>query len=304
VTLSRGASVPEGATVGLCLVGAMLSDVGLVRSLNEDSVAFVVPPDSQDAKDRNGLVLVADGMGGHAAGEVASRLAVEIVRRCLFELQGDVAETLAVAFSAANKAIFDYGQAHPECAGMGTTCTALVVQSGRMWLGHVGDSRAYLLRGSKLKQLSEDQTLVAKMVRDGVMTPEEAKISEHSNIILQALGTAPDVCPDIWSDGIALLPGDTMIVCSDGLHGLVEDEVIADIAGRLAPQEACQELLQRALQAGGHDNVSVGVFRAIASAPERTSVTDTRRIPAMNSPDGGGSAERATRQLSAFERQQ
>jgi PPM family protein phosphatase len=304
VTLSRGASVPEGATVGLCLVGAMLSDVGLARSLNEDSVAFVVPPDSQDAKDRNGLVLVADGMGGHAAGEVASRLAVEIVRRCLFELQGDVAETLAVAFSAANKAIFDYGQAHPECAGMGTTCTALVVQSGRMWLGHVGDSRAYLLRGSKLKQLSEDQTLVAKMVRDGVMTPEEAKISEHSNIILQALGTAPDVCPDIWSDGIALLPGDTMIVCSDGLHGLVEDEVIADIAGRLAPQEACQELLQRALQAGGHDNVSVGVFRAIASAPERTSVTDTRRIPAMNSPDGGGSAERATRQLSAFERQQ
>jgi len=227
-----------------------------------------------------------------------------VVRRCFFELQGTVPQVLSLAFAAANKAIFDYGQSHPECAGMGTTCTALAIRSDKIWLGHVGDSRAYLLRGTTLKQLSDDQTLVAKMVRDGVMTAEEAKTSEHNNIILQALGTTPEVSPDIWSDGIALRPGDTLVLCSDGLHGLVADEVIAEIAGRLAPQEACQELVQRALQAGGHDNVSVGVFRALAAAAETADARDreTRRIPALNPEDG--SAARATRQLPAFERQQ
>jgi PPM family protein phosphatase len=304
--VSQVAPVPEAAAAGLRFVGAMLSDVGLVRSLNEDAVAFVVPPESQIPEDRKGLLLVADGMGGHSAGEVASRIAAEVVRRCFFELNGSVPEILSLAFSAANKAIFEYGQSHPECAGMGTTCTALAIRSDKIWLAHVGDSRAYLLRGAKLKQLSDDQTLVAKMVREGVMTAEEAKTSEHNNIILQALGTMPDVSPDIWSDGIALVPGDTMILCSDGLHGLVEDAVIADIAGRLAPTEACQELVQRALQAGGHDNVSVGVFRVIAPAAEPASAgdRDTRRIPAMSpAEEGGGSTDRATRQLPAFERQ-
>jgi protein phosphatase len=285
----------------------MLSEVGLVRTLNEDSVAFVVPPESQNPDNRNGLILVADGMGGHSAGEVASSLAAEVVRRCLFELKGPVPEILSIAFAAANKAIFDYGQDHPECAGMGTTCTALAIRSDMIWLAHVGDSRAYLLRDRQLKQLSDDQTLVAKMVREGVMTPEEARTSEHNNIILQALGTMPDVSPDVWSDGLALLPGDTMLVCSDGLHGLVDDEVIAEIAGRLAPPEACQELIQRALQAGGHDNVSVGVFRALAvpAKPSSARDRDTRRIPALNSAtDAGSSADRTTRQLPAFENQQ
>jgi PPM family protein phosphatase len=289
---------------GLRLTGAMLSDVGLVRTLNEDSVAFVVPSDSPNPESRNGLILVADGMGGHSAGEVASALAAEVIRRCFFELKGPVPEILSIAFAAANKAIFDYGQSHPECAGMGTTCTALAIRSDTMWLAHVGDSRAYLLRDSKLKQLSDDHTLVAKLVREGSMTPEEARTSEHSNVILQALGTMPDISPDIWSEGLAVLPGDTLLVCSDGLHGLVADEVIADIAGRLAPSEACQELVQQALQAGGHDNVSVGVFRAIAAAePANVKERDTRRIPAWTS-DAGGSADRTTRQLPAFERQQ
>jgi len=252
----------------------------------------VLPPEGG-----SGLMLVADGMGGHSAGEVASAIAAEVVRRCFFELKGGAADVLATAFTAANKAIFDYGQNHPECAGMGTTCTALAIRDDKIYLAHVGDSRAYLLRGAELRQLSEDQTLVAKMVREGVMTAQEAKTSEHSNVILQALGTSPQIAPELWTEGLALAPGDTLIVSSDGLHGLVEDDVIAEVAGRMAPSEACQELVRRALSAGGHDNVSVGVFRTFAAtADAAASDNDTRRIPAMD-------AARSTRQLPAFERQ-
>ena len=285
----------------LVVVGAMLSDVGLVRSINEDSVTFVVPSEGQDPASRNGILLVADGMGGHSAGEVASAIAAEVVRRCFFELKGEVPDILATAFAVANKAIFDYGQEHPECAGMGTTCTALAIRSDKIWLGHVGDSRAYLLRGGELRQLSEDQTLVARMVREGTMTPEEARTSEHNNIILQALGTGLELDPEIWSDGLILSAGDTLILCTDGLHGLVDDVVIAEIVGRYSPTEACQELIRQALQAGGHDNVSVGIFRAIApSEPASRAAHDTRRIPAMVDADEGA-ADRSTRQLSAFE---
>src|SRR5437763_12982414 len=117
----------------LLVVRAMLSDVGLVRSINEDSVSFVVPSESKDPENRRGLLLVAVGMGGHAAGEVASALAAEVVRRCFFELNGAVPDILSTAFAVANNAIFDYGQAHPECAGMGTTCTALGIRSDKIW---------------------------------------------------------------------------------------------------------------------------------------------------------------------------
>lgn len=288
------------AVAGLRFDGAMLSDVGSVRTRNEDSVAFVIPAQSKDPAHRMGLMLVADGMGGHSAGEIASALAAEVVRRCVFELPGPVPQVLSAAFAAANKAVFDYAQTHPECNGMGTTCTALAIRSDRIWLAHVGDSRAYLLRGSQLRQLSEDQTLVAKMVRDGVMTPEEARTSEHNNIVLQAIGTLPEVAPQIWSEGLELEPGDIMILCSDGLHGLVGDEVIAEVAGRLAPTEACQELIRRALQAGGHDNVSVGVLSAIAASAEPAINNDTRRIQVREEAAG---ADRTTRQLPAFERQ-
>jgi serine/threonine protein phosphatase PrpC len=130
------------------------------------------------------------------------------------------------------------------------------------------------------------------------MTAEEAKTSEHSNVILQALGTSAEIAPELSTEGTLLLPSDTLIVCSDGLHGLVEDAVIADIAGRMAPAEACQQLVRHALAAGGHDNVSVGVFRAFAATPESAANDgDTRRIPAMNA------ADQTTRQMPAFERQ-
>jgi protein phosphatase len=288
----------QSVAASLRFVGAMLSDVGRVRTINEDSVAFVLPSEPSEATPRRGLMLVADGMGGHAAGEVASSIAAEVVRRCLFEIEGKVPDILSIAFNAANNAIFDYAKNHPENAGMGTTCTALAIEGETAWLAHVGDSRAYLLRGSELRQLSDDQTLVAKMVREGLMSAEEAKTSEHSNIILQALGTGEQIQPQFSTEALSLLPGDALIVCSDGLHGLVEDRVIADIAGRLPPTEACQELIQAALLAGGHDNVSVGVFRAAQIEAQKAAPRqrDTRPISIR-------AADQATREIPAFERQ-
>src|SRR5262249_5219464 len=251
----------QAQPIGLRLDGAMLTDVGAVRPHNEDAVAFVVPAPSATGSGQDSLALVADGMGGHAAGEVASALAAEVIRRVFYERKGDPREALAAAFAAANKAVFDYAQSHPECAGMGTTCTALAVRGDTAWLAHVGDSRAYLLRGTKLTQLSEDHTLVAKMVREGVLTEEEARQGEHQNLILQALGTGEKIEPDVWSEGLPLAASDILILCSDGLYNLVADDKIADLAGRLPPLEACRSLIQSAIAAGGDDNISVGVFR-------------------------------------------
>ncbi len=269
--------------VGFHLVGAMLSDVGRVRSLNEDAVAFVVPASGRTTRDSDALLLVADGVGGLSAGEIASAMAVEVVRQVFFALKGAPPKRLRAAFLAANEAILDYGKQNPQDSGLGTTCTAIAVQGDKAWLAHVGDSRAYLLRAGELKQLSEDQSLVAKMVRDGVMTIEEAKTSVHNNIILQALGSKAEVEPEIWSEPLMLAPDDRIILCTDGLHGLLADETIASIAGSLPPSAACEALVQRALDAGGHDNVSVGVFRVdgASTGPIDMERRHTRQIPAF-----------------------
>jgi serine/threonine protein phosphatase PrpC len=292
--------------IGLRLEGAMLSDVGCVRPHNEDAVAFVIPSQGATTDSQDSLALLADGMGGHAAGEVASALAAEEIRRVFYERKGGrPEETLAAAFAAANGAILDYAQNHPECAGMGTTCTALAICGDTVWLAHVGDSRAYLLRGSKLQQLSEDQTLVAKLVREGVLTAEEAINSEHSNVILQALGTTPKIAPDIWSEGLPLWSGDTLILCSDGLYNLVPDAKIAEVAAALPPLEACQSLIRNARQAGGDDNISVGIFRAIDRAEEPAHPSDhaTRRIRVPDSALLDSAADSAqTRQIAIAKR--
>jgi serine/threonine protein phosphatase PrpC len=263
----------------LRLNGAMLTDVGLVRPHNEDCCEFSIPSgngtDSQDS-----LLLVADGMGGHATGEVASRLAVDVIRRAYFRASGPVPDILAMAFSLANKAIIEHTISHPECAGMGTTCTALAMRVGRAFLAHVGDSRAYLLRGATLTQLSQDQTLVAKLVRDGVLTPDQARHSDHSNVIMQALGTSPQVQPEIWNEGLPLAEEDIVIMSTDGLHGLVSNAQIAEVAARLPPDDACRALIKCAHAAGGNDNISVGVFRAEkrSAATARSDQRATRPI--------------------------
>lgn len=280
---------PEAEDARIRVVGAMRTDVGRVRSSNEDAVAFVAPAESGPEARLGYFALVADGMGGHAAGEVASALAAEVVRRIFFSLDVPTPQALKTAFEAANRAIFDQAGRDPECKGMGTTCTAIVIRDNRLWLAHVGDSRAYILRDGRLTQLSDDQTLHAQLVREGVLTPEEAEKSPGGNVILQALGTRREISPTIWAEGLPLRIGDAVVLCSDGLSNLVADDDIAEIASGRPPQDACIRLIDAALEAGGSDNISVGVF--LIEARERQPLADqatTQRIAIVDiAPDAG-----------------
>jgi len=265
----------------------MRTDPGLVRELNEDAVAWITPQDQNVAASQGSLALVADGMGGHAAGEVASALAAEVMRRVYYDLRGAPSKVLAMAFTEAHRAIIDYAAEHPECKGMGTTCTVLAFRDGNVWLAHIGDSRAYLLRKGRLMQLTEDQTLVAKMVREGSITEEEASHSPVQNVILQALGAMSEIKPMIASSGIPLQFGDVLILCSDGLFNMVPDTAIADVAGRLPPQEACNALIEAALAGGGHDNASLGVFSVGVQAETKTGTEPTTRRIKLPIEQGG-----------------
>lgn len=244
----------------LCLTGAMLSHPGCVREANEDVVAYVLPTADDVAADRGMLALVADGMGGHAAGEVASRIAAETVMRLYHQLDGSPPDVLAACLAEANRLICERSEAEAACAGMGTTCTVLAVRDDAAFLAHIGDSRAYLLRDGRLRQLSEDHSLVAQLLRDGAITEEEAVRSPQRHVIVRALGLEPSVQPHISRKGLPLRADDALVLCSDGLSDLVDDETIAMIVARSPPTEACRELLNRALTAGGTDNISVGIF--------------------------------------------
>ena len=155
----------------------MRTDVGRVRSANEDTVVFVAPAEGSPEGKLGYLALVADGMGGHAAGEVASAVAAEVIRRIFYSTEAAPPSVLKSAFETANQMIFDRAALEPDLNGMGTTCTAIAIRGDRLWLAHVGDTRAYLMRDGALSQLSDDQTLHAQLIRDGVMTAAEAERS-------------------------------------------------------------------------------------------------------------------------------
>jgi protein phosphatase len=170
---------------------------------------------------------------------------------------------LAHCFQDANTAIYQHGRDHADNAGLGTTCTALVVRDGHAFLGHIGDSRAYLYRNGLLRQLSTDHTVVADLVRSGTITAIEAAASPNRNVLLKALGVRPEIDPEIWQQGVPLLLDDRLVLCSDGLTDLVDDAQICQIVESRSAIEACDVLLETALRGGGYDNVSVGVFQVI-----------------------------------------
>ena len=242
----------------------MLSHPGHVRAINEDAVACLVPKDIERDSKWEVLALVADGMGGHAAGEVASGIAAETVLRLCRELEGSPPEILNACLVAANATILERSRVDPACSGMGTTCTVLAMHEGRAFLAHIGDSRAYLLRNGELRQISEDDSLVAEMVRKGRLSEQEARRHAERHVILRALGSEENPKLTIWQHGLPVCAGDAFVLCSDGLTNLVDDAAIAAIVARLAPRDACNSLCEAALAAGGTDNISVGVFKVVA----------------------------------------
>ncbi len=226
------------------VAAGVTSDIGKVREGNEDSFLVEHP-----------LYAVADGMGGHRGGEVASHLALETVERGFREGTGSIADQIR----AANRAVFERSAVDRSVTGMGTTLTAALITPQGLQIAHVGDSRAYLLRGGALRQLTEDHTLINRMVRAGEITPDEAEVHPHRNVLLRALGTEADV--DVDEQDIGLLDGDRVILCSDGLTNMITEEQILAIATAAAtPQEAADRLVRAANRAGGIDNITVVVL--------------------------------------------
>ena len=270
------------ASSKLHLQGAMLSEPGQARATNEDHVTYVIPNSHDPRAGKGELALIADGMGGHAAGEVASGIAVDVIAKTYYETGGSADEALRTAFREANAAIFAAAGERAELEGMGTTCTAVAIRDGRAWLAHVGDSRCYLLRGGELRQLSEDHSLVNGLVRAGVITSEEAHTRSDRNVILRALGTRPEVEVAVWGEGRPLSDGDVLLLCSDGLSDYVDDRSITSILLTEPHElEACRALIAAALAAGSDDDISVGVFTLNAESPSASRAigdTRTRRV--------------------------
>jgi PPM family protein phosphatase len=237
------------------------TDVGVIRSGNEDSYAVV--PD-------RGVFVVADGMGGHAAGEVASEMAVRYITRELGALRGleedQVAERMRAAIRAANGAIFQRTLTEIDKRGMGTTVTALVLYDGRFLIGQVGDSRAYLWRDGRLVQITKDHSYVQEQVDAGYLTPEQARSHPYSNVITRCVGANNDVLPDIYVG--AAKPGDVFLLASDGLTGMLGDaELAGAVSSERPPPDVVDALVRAANQRGGLDNITAIVVRVDAVDP-------------------------------------
>ena len=219
------------------------TDIGSVREQNEDSLV-VAPP----------LFVVADGMGGHEAGEVASEIAIEVIQEAAPEHVD--AEELGRAVELANRAIIDAALSGRGRPGMGTTCTAAMLEGNRLVIAQVGDSRAYLLHGGELTQLTRDHSLMANMIEAGQITPEEARLHPNRSVITRALGNDVDTVPDLYE--INVEDGDRLLLCSDGLTSMIEDQEVAELlSAQPDPQKCAIALVNAAIAAGGADNVTV-----------------------------------------------
>jgi len=238
------------------------TDLGMKRSQNEDSHGCWVPEDAAERERRGVLVVVADGMGGSRAGEVASRLAVQTVIQVYRDgKSGNPLDDLYHAVEAANHVVHTESVSHSDMNGMGTTCTALVVRGGDAFLAHVGDSRAYLVQGGRLRQLTQDHSLVAQLVREGQLTPEQARSDPRRNVVTRSVGVSAHVEIDAQRFDSVLGEGDTLLLCSDGLHGLVADPELSDLAREPSLEDGCKRAIAMANSRGGPDNITVVLAR-------------------------------------------
>ncbi len=215
-------------------------------------MAYVIPKDLQVMARKGALFIVADGMGGHAAGEVASEIAVDTISNVYYQDDSDdVAVSLLHAIKRSNALIYQRAAENMLRSGMGTTCVTAVLRGNMAYVANVGDSRAYLVRGGQVKQVSQDHSWVAEQVRAGLLTEDQARTHTQRNVITRCLGTQADVEVDVFSE--QLQAGDSLVLCTDGLSGLVGDEEIQRIVEQFMPQESVYHLVERANENGGPD---------------------------------------------------
>ena len=242
------------------------TDLGRVRDNNEDKFDFFEPEDPAVLATKGCFYAVADGMGGHSAGQIACELALKTVIETYYASpHADVEMGLRRAVEQANGLIYDTAQAIPERQGMGTTLTAAIIREDRLTLAQVGDSRAYLLRGGLLTQITEDHSWVAEQVRLGTMTMAEAQVSPFRNIITRSIGTAAMVEVDVFTHEMRV--GDTLLLCSDGLSGHLEPDEMQAVIQAHGPSAAAMALVEAANERGGRDNITALVLSVRALTP-------------------------------------
>lgn len=243
------------------LTYAEVSSAGIVRDHNEDFVGYWNSEDQELLRSRGAIAILADGVGGHGNGEVASKLAVETALKT-FQESSSIENSeilLNEAFNQANLAVYDKGMDRPGHSRMATTLAAAVFRGNRVCVGNVGDSRVYLIRQAAIKQLSTDHSYVAMQKKLGLINDEEARHSENRSVLTRSVGHDAVTRPDFEEETI--MKGDRILLCSDGLHGFVSDVEICNVVSRCSPQRACQELLTLAETKKSDDNISVQVIQ-------------------------------------------
>ncbi len=257
----------------LTLAYSQLSDIGLLRTDNQDSCGKF-PENSDDLYSKDGqLFIVADGMGGHRGGQQASSMAVSNIAKFYFDHpEMEIPSRLQQAFQETNQKILQFAQGNAEFHGMGTTCTCLALKGDRAYIAHVGDSRAYRIHHSGIEQLTRDHSQVAELQRQGILTEKEARQHPQRNLLNRALGARPEV--EVDTSELTIQAGDYFLLCSDGL-AKVEDEALQEVVLSNAPEKACQKLVQLANNLGGEDNITVQIIRIQSANSFRRKLTAT-----------------------------
>jgi len=243
---------------------AGISDVGCQRDGNEDSYCYWEPEDDMVFARLGRLAVVADGMGGHEGGQIASRTAVESAQASYSSSQApSPKEALLQALHDAHDAIQRRARESIGLLGMGTTCTAFALVGSRLYYVHVGDSHLYLLRHGKLKLLTRDHSLVARLIETGIIRAEEAETHPQKHVLTAALGVSEDIDPDYSIEPITLEKADVLLICTDGLWGQMSEPEIQQVLASHAPGDACKSLVQLAKERGGPDNITLVIARIL-----------------------------------------
>jgi protein phosphatase len=253
------------------------TDLGNVRQNNEDTGLYYRIADEKVIREKGCLLMVADGMGGHQAGEVASRMASEIIIREYFNPKRDnsIEKNLRKAFATANTRILQAASSNAAQQGMGTTCTALILAGTEIHFAHVGDSRAYLYKKDKLSRITEDHTYVQELVRSGEISAHEADTHPRRNILTNAMGTKPEMKVDAGRFNQLFEPGDRLMLCSDGLYDYLNDDEIAAFLGGSDLTTVAEQMIATAKKRGGHDNITIVLAQKVSTSAS-TVARDTR----------------------------
>jgi len=239
---------------------ALRTDIGLKRATNEDNMTSVVPQDPQILTKKGALFVVADGMGGHSKGEVASAMAVNGVSTLYYQHDDeDIAATLVEAIRSTNQSICKESSGESPTHSMGTTCIAAVLRGDTAYIANVGDSRAYIVSRGQVRQISQDHSQVADLLRAGTITKEEARTHPERNVIYRSLGCQSDVEVDLFTEPVQ--QGDILVLCTDGLSSLVDEDELGAIVEQYPPEESVSQLIARANERGGADNITAVVAR-------------------------------------------